>query len=228
MSLRSKFFLVLVVAEKIKNHLKSAAQRVNTHTRYYKTNFHIALTRLVKAIEKKLKEKKMKKEKCSKQCSERKNFKQGFTLLELLVVVIIIGILAAIALPQYQVAVGKARFSELKTLTKTFQQAAQRYYMINNTYSGINGHINQVLDIELPGENNCLIWDDTSVDMIRCCKTIFSQNMCFYMKRESGQPYTCVAFTTDTTDRVNRLCQNDTGKTKEQAIPGDGYYAYTY
>jgi len=135
MSLRSKFFLVLVVAEKIKNHLKSAAQRENILARYYKTDFHIALIRFVEAIKKKLKEKKMKQEKCSKKCSERKNLKQGFTLLELLVVVVIIGILASIALPQYKYAVTKAKFAQLLTATRAIVEAQRRYILLHGERS---------------------------------------------------------------------------------------------
>ena len=51
----------------------------------------------------------------------------GFTLIELLVMVLIIGILAAVALPQYQQAVMKTRFTKLYQLGRIYERAAELY-----------------------------------------------------------------------------------------------------
>ena len=53
--------------------------------------------------------------------------KKGFTLVELLVVVLIIAILAAVALPQYTTAVERSRATEALTLLAAVAESAQRY-----------------------------------------------------------------------------------------------------
>ncbi len=52
-----------------------------------------------------------------------------------MLVVLIIGILAAIALPQYTKAVEKTRAAEAGTIVKAIYSAQQRYFLANDTYA---------------------------------------------------------------------------------------------
>ena len=76
---------------------------------------------------------------------------KGFTLLELLVVILIIGILASIALPQYQNAVRKARVAEAKVILHDLSDAIDRYFLQHGNFEWDSL---EDFDIDFPIESN--------------------------------------------------------------------------
>jgi len=65
----------------------------------------------------------------------------GFTLVELLVVVAIVGVLVAIAVPSYLGFSGRAADSSAKANLRAALPSAEAYYVDNGTYAGMTASV---------------------------------------------------------------------------------------
>lgn len=174
--------------------------------------------------------------------NEIKNSNKGFTLIELLVVVLIIGILAAIALPQYKMAVGKAKLSAVKDTTKAIADAEELYYVQNGKYTNDPSK----LDIDFTGlsvsgtslyfQNGsyCYIWNSSSEKGQRAvaCRIYVGKQFIQYYQHfvysSSPNRKSCYASSKNKTDIVNRICQSESGKTANQANCSNDACSYNY
>jgi type IV pilus assembly protein PilA len=82
-----------------------------------------------------------------------KKQQSGFTLIELMIVVAIIGILAAIAIPSYMDYTKKARVSEGLNLSGAVKAGVSEYYASNNAWPTTNAMIGMVSASSISGDS---------------------------------------------------------------------------
>lgn len=132
-----------------------------------------------------------------------KNKQKGFTLIELLVVVLLIGILVAIALPKYETAVAKSKFSTLKLETQSLAQAINRYRTMNgkeptsfndlDVYFSLTEEKNEGINIvgSLTNGETCFIINSLTPKQAGCF--LANQKMRYYYDTEKIRPYSCIS-----------------------------------
>ena len=110
---------------------------------------------------------------------------RAFTLIELLVVVLIIGVLTAIAIPQYQTAVQKSRYATLMPLAKSVKNAEEAILMSNGSYTEELTD----LSISVPSEEVTITPKaDDHESYVRASKTGLNNRLVMYLAKSSRYP----------------------------------------
>ncbi len=81
-----------------------------------------------------------------------KNVQKGFTLIELMIVVAIIAILAAIAIPAYQDYLVRSQVSEAATLADGSKTAISEYYSNLGSFPGVQASAGLPLATDIKGK----------------------------------------------------------------------------
>ena len=88
-----------------------------------------------------------------------KRMQQGFTLIELMIVIAIVGILAAVALPAYQDYTVRAKLSEALARGAEVKTAVTEYYSATGTFPANNS--SDIFNTASAGRVSSVTWNAT-------------------------------------------------------------------
>ncbi|EMU3977470.1 pilin, partial [Neisseria gonorrhoeae] len=116
---------------------------------------------------------------------------KGFTLIELMIVIAIVGILAAVALPAYQDYTARAQVSEAILLAEGQKSAVAEYYLNHGTWPKDNGSAGVASASEIKGKyvqkvevNNGVVTAEMKPSGVN--KEIKNKKLSLWARRENG------------------------------------------
>ncbi|HEZ6316984.1 TPA: pilin [Neisseria meningitidis] len=156
---------------------------------------------------------------------------KGFTLIELMIVIAIVGILAAVALPAYQDYTARAQVSEAILLAEGQKSAVTEYYLNHGEWPGNNSSAGVASASEIKGKyvkevevKNGVVTATMASSNVN--NEIKGKKLSLWAKRQDGsvkwfcgQPVTRDANNTANDDDVAAATANGNGKIDTKHLP---------
>ncbi|HGH6568588.1 TPA: pilin [Neisseria meningitidis] len=144
---------------------------------------------------------------------------KGFTLIELMIVIAIVGILAAVALPAYQDYTARAQVSEAILLAEGQKSAVTEYYLNHGEWPGDNSSAGVATSTDIKGKyvkevevNNGVITATMLSTGVN--KEIQGKKLSLWAKRQNGSvKWFCGQPVTRNNAKANAANADDVAKT---------------
>ncbi len=124
--------------------------------------------------------------------ASHKPFKKGFTLTELLVVVLLLGVLAAVALPAYTKSVRKSRASDALSNLNIVSMKQQDYMLNNEKYATSFTELNAPVSGLIGGDGEAAVSGDFTYTLDEACINATRPSEYTFVKNGETQKAVCI------------------------------------